>query len=85
MARQNPKIEAQKEILNMLLKINFDEAIDRYDGIYIDDRWKPKWHYMQGIDHYKQIIEDNLWQLEEEQREWEEANKKKGASHSSQN
>lgn len=72
MSRQNPKIEFERKILTELLRLDFNDAVDEYTGEFVDNKWKPKFHYLQGIEHFKQLIADRLYQLDIEKDQWEE-------------
>jgi len=69
----NPRIDAQKNVLNMLLSADFTKAVEDYTGEFIDNNWKPSFHYYQGIEHYRQVIQDELNRLEAEEAKWKPA------------
>ena len=70
MSRQNPRIEAQRQVLKKLESLDFDHASDVYDGLFIDGRWQPNFHYMQGVQHFKTIIRNELELLEKQEAKW---------------
>ena len=68
MNRNNPRIQAQRQILQQLAETEFDT--ETYTGEFIDGNWKPNFHYHQGIEAYRRVIQQALWKLDEEESAW---------------
>src|SRR5580698_5134602 len=70
MSRTNPRIDAQLEVLRQLADLDFSQAVKSYTGEFIDNRWLPKFHYYQGVEHFRQQIRQQIEKLEAERTEW---------------
>lgn len=78
MSKQHPRIEAQREILRRLFELDFSHSEDEYTGDFLPgdaDTWAPRFHYHQGIEHFRMEI-NHLWrELEDEYDKWKESHK----------
>lgn len=68
MSRTNPRIEAQREVLQRLVETEFDT--ESYTGEFIDSNWTPQFHLHQGIENFRRVIQEELDKLDTEEDEW---------------